>query len=146
MTAHRTPPAHLRLHQWQAALLLLVFLCARGLVPAGFMPAAVTAGTPYAFCHGDSRSALLLDALTQAEHAHHGGSGSHQHDALTAQTFADNHCSFSASAGIATASSFESTPLFGSDGAEPPFFSTSLPRQRNYLQPPTRAPPFSRSA
>lgn len=89
------------LPRWQALLLLWVFLSVRGLVPTGFMPAALAAGTPYGLCHGDSRSALLLNTLANlAREHHHSG---HDHDALTAHSFADNHCIYSAVAGVASA-------------------------------------------
>ncbi len=110
------------------------------------MPAPFTAGTPYGLCHGDGRSALLLNALAQWEHAHHGHSGDHNHDALTAQTFADNHCSFSAGTGIATAPAL-ALPPFSASGNRAPAANTLAPtRQRSYLLPPTRAPPASHSA
>ncbi|SHF24561.1 hypothetical protein SAMN04487965_1729 [Microbulbifer donghaiensis] len=137
-----------RLSQWQAALFLCLFLClflaVRGLVPAGFMPASLAAGTPYGLCHGDGRSALLLNALAQWEHAHHGAG--HDHSALTAQAFADNHCSFSAGAGIATAPTLELAPLF--DGGQQPTNAPprNPPQWRLYVLPPKRAPPISRSA
>ncbi|WP_444902481.1 hypothetical protein ACJJIG_09705 [Microbulbifer sp. SSSA007] len=108
MSRKRTLQSCPRLSRWQTLLLLLVFLSVRGLAPAGFMPAAFAAGTPYGLCHGDSRSALLLNALAtpptlehhhnhQAEH-----SSGHNHDALTAHSFADNHCNFSAAATVAS--------------------------------------------
>lgn len=128
------------LHQWQAALLLLVFLSARGLVPAGFMPASIAGGSPYDLCHGDSRSALLLQWLAGQEHHHHGNG--HQHDALTAQSFADNHCSFAASASIAAAPALE-LQFAVADSAQPlPPAANQTLRQRSYLLPPPRAPPF----
>lgn len=135
-----------RLSQWQAALLLCVFLAVRGLVPAGFMPAPLAAGTPYGFCHGDGRSALLLNALAQWEHAHHGHGGGHSHDALTAQTFADNHCSFSAGVGLAAAPSVH-LPFF-SAGATAPTPTPAAPAARvnPYALPPSRAPPRFPSA
>ncbi len=135
-----------RLSPWQAVLLLCVFLAARGLVPAGFMPAAIAAGTPYDLCHGDSRSALLLNALSR-QHSHQGHQGeAHQHGALTAQAFADNHCSFSAGATIAAAPTLELPSLTA--GAQPaPDSGLRLPLlRRHYLLPPKRGPPFSRSA
>lgn len=122
--------------------MLLVFLSARGLVPAGFMPASIAGGSPYNLCHGDSRSALLLQWLAGQEHHQHG----HQHDALTAQTFADNHCSFAASASIAAAPALELL-LEVADGAQPLPPAANQPlRQRSYLLPPPRAPPFFPSA
>lgn len=135
-----------RLSQWQALLLLLVFLSARGLVPAGFMPAAFTAGTPYGLCHGDSRSALLLNALATPPQGHHhdhhaNHADGHNHDALTAHSFADNHCNFSAAASVASAPATE-LDLF-IEGATflalPPSFN--LPLSSSYTLPLIRAPP-----
>ncbi|MCO1332748.1 hypothetical protein MO867_00215 [Microbulbifer sp. OS29] len=112
MSGTRTIQSCSRLLQWQALLLLLVFLSARGLVPAGFMPAAFTAGTPYGLCHGDSRTALLLNALASNAHSNHHNSHTnpatnHNHDALTAHSFADNHCNFSAVASISSSAATE---------------------------------------
>ncbi|WP_226703538.1 hypothetical protein [Microbulbifer elongatus] len=74
---------------WLAVLLLGMFLAVRGLVPAGFMPAPIAGGSPYELCHGDSRSALLLNLANgdspsdhhqphyAPAHAHHQG---HAHE------------------------------------------------------------------
>lgn len=133
-----------RLPRSLALLLLCVFLCARGLVPAGFMPAPLAAGAPYDLCHGDSRSAQLLQWLSES-HGHSGGhdhSAGHQHSALTAKSFADNHCNFSASAAVASASSIE--PLAAIIGVRAPSAALPLPvvKQRDYTLPPGRAPPL----
>ncbi|WP_226648868.1 hypothetical protein [Microbulbifer variabilis] len=104
MSRVRTRKNRPHLPQWLALLLLLVFLSTRGLVPAGFMPTAFFAGSPYGLCHGDSRSALLLNALAnqaQDHHNHDDNHDAHNHDALTAHSFADNHCNFSAAASLA---------------------------------------------
>jgi len=140
----KKPSLSVRLSPWQAQLLLCIFLAVRGLAPAGFMPAPIADGTPYDFCHGDGRSALLLQSLSQP-HSHRGHHG-HGHDALTAQAFADNHCSFSAGAGATAPATLELPPV-ASGRLSPPIarFRSPLPR-RGYLQPPQRAPPFSRSA
>lgn len=127
-------------------LLLCCFLAVRGLVPAGFMPAPLSLSglAPYDLCSGDARSALLLDALAQGEHSHHAGESHdnlHNHDDATAQAFADNHCGFSASAGLAMAPVFDIPQLAGSIAQPPAVPSLGLPWQRNYLQPPQRAPP-----
>ena len=86
---------------WLAVLLLGMFLAVRGLVPAGFMPAPIAGGSPYELCHGDSRSALLLNLATADQpsdhhqphhasaHAHHQGHAhgdSYQSGAVSAAT------------------------------------------------------------
>ncbi|WP_308365034.1 MULTISPECIES: hypothetical protein [unclassified Microbulbifer] len=128
------------LHRWQAVLLLAVFLAVRGLVPAGFMPAPLAGGAPYGYCHGDSRSALLLELLAPRHNGHHHPAG-HQHDAPTAQSFADNHCSFST---VATAAVTGTAEVFaGIAGISPSFANpTKNSAQRHrYFLPPERAPP-----
>ncbi|WP_444899580.1 hypothetical protein ACJJIX_06365 [Microbulbifer sp. VAAC004] len=148
MSRPRTRKNRPHLPQWQALLLLLVFLSARGLVPAGFMPAAFSAGTPYDFCHGDSRSALLLNALaSQAQdhhHSHGGGHGEHSghnHDALTAHSFADNHCNFSAAASLVHVPALDLH--FASEGNILPLFSNGINTALSlyYSRPLIRAPP-----
>lgn len=135
-----------KLPPWLAVLLLGVFLAARGLVPAGFMPSAVSSGAPYQLCHGDSRSALLLNLSTPAhrEHAHGGhasGHGDHQHDSATAQVFSDNHCNFSsASVSIAARVELHWSPLPGFI-APAPTAPETLSLRDEYLYPPGRAPP-----
>lgn len=120
-------------------LLLCLFLAVRGLVPVGFMPAPLASGMPYGFCHGDTRSALLLSALAQRTHAHH--DGGHNHDALTAQTFTDNHCSFSAGAGPA-ATALANFQFFTADAVAPaPIPVSATARVSAYILPLTRAPP-----
>ncbi|WP_444906953.1 hypothetical protein [Microbulbifer sp. SSSA008] len=143
MSGKRTIQYCSRLSQWQALLLLLVFLSARGLVPAGFMPADFAAGTPYGLCHGDSRSALLLNALKANSHSDHHGdhSSSHNHDTLTAHSFADNHCNFSAAASIASAPTTELEivlPGFTQPPSYPAFFRVI---SNAYSRPLIRAPP-----
>ncbi|QIB66769.1 DUF2946 family protein [Kineobactrum salinum] len=124
---------------WLTLLLLSCFLTVRGLAPAGFMPASLAAGTPYDYCHGDSRSALLLKALASHQHAHHGAA--HNHDDATAQAFADNHCGFSAGVGVAPAPALD-LPRLARNAVPPVAVPAFLPsRQRDYLQPPSRAPP-----
>lgn len=126
--------------------MLACFLGVRGLVPAGFMPAAVADGAPYGYCHGDSRSALLLNALAQYHHDHHSHAGEHDHDDATAQAFADNHCGFSAGSGVAPAPTLHIPRLATAPSRLPATIARSLPRQRSYLHPPSRAPPLSRFA
>ncbi|WP_193162962.1 hypothetical protein [Microbulbifer hainanensis] len=133
-----------RLSRGQAVLLLCLFLAVRGLVPAGFMPAPLSAGAPYGFCHGDGNSALLLQWLQrdypqkQGEHHHHGG---HHHDALTAHSFADNHCNFSAVAGLATAPSPDLLLSVSGTALPVPAPATTAALSRDYVLPPGRAPP-----
>lgn len=143
MSGKRTIQCCSRLPQWQALLLLLVFLSARGLVPAGFMPADFTAATPYGLCHGDSRSALLLNALSTNPHSDHhlSHSPNHNHNALTAHSFADNHCNFSAAASIASAPTTELEivlPGFTQPSSYPAFFRVI---SSAYSRPLIRAPP-----
>ncbi|WP_160152069.1 hypothetical protein [Microbulbifer sp. ALW1] len=141
--SHRKP-----LPPWLAVVLLGLFLSVRGLVPAGFMPAPVAGGSLYALCHGDSRSALLLNLLSppvaDAHLHHHGGPAApagHDHDTATAKNFAESHCTFSAAGSTAIANN---TAL--------PDFATRLwlarpPETRgerytpDYFTPPGRAPP-----
>lgn len=139
MAQRRDHRKRCRLPQWQALLLLLAFLCVRGLVPAGFMPAPLSGGAPYGFCHGDGDSALLLQWLQREYHHHHSG---HQHDTLTAHSFADNHCNFSAAADLAAAPSVD-VRLFtaGATAPTPPPVAAAA-RGRAYALPLTRAPPF----
>ncbi|MFA0809759.1 hypothetical protein [Microbulbifer epialgicus] len=135
-----------RLSRWQAMLLLLVFLSARGLVPAGFMPAAFAAGTPYGLCHGDSRSALLLNALTNPIQQHHHGHQAdhldgHNHNTLTAHSFADNYCSFSVVTNIVSAPATDlGLPSAEAVVATSPFSFTLAPSSA-YTRPLIRAPP-----
>ncbi|MCX2801962.1 hypothetical protein [Microbulbifer thermotolerans] len=132
-------PDHPLLPQWRAALLLCLFLAVRGLVPAGFMPAPLAAGAPYTLCHGDSRSTLLLHALAHWQRDDHGAG--HHHDALTAQTFADNHCSFSAGAALAGTPAVD-IQFFTVGGLVPaPPVLQGAARSRAYARPPARAPP-----
>lgn len=128
------------LHHWQAALLLAVFLAVRGLVPAGFMPAPLAGGAPYGYCHGDSRSALLLELLAPRHNSHH--HAGHQHDAPTAQSFADNHCSFSTGATAAFAGTADIFPAIAgiSPSLANPIQNTA--QRRRYFLPPERAPPY----
>ncbi|WP_444928906.1 hypothetical protein ACJJIF_13680 [Microbulbifer sp. SSSA002] len=143
MSGKRTIQSCSRLSQWQALLLLLVFLSARGLVPAGFMPADFSSATPYGLCHGDSRSALLLNALSADSHAdqHSGHSENHNHNTLTAHSFADNHCNFSAAASLASApaAELEITLAGVLQPSAGPTFSPSL--SSAYSRPLIRAPP-----
>ncbi|AOS96169.1 hypothetical protein AUP74_00700 [Microbulbifer aggregans] len=159
-SAHRTllrPTTRL-----YAALLLALFLAVRGLVPAGFMPAPMDSGSPYGLCHGDARSAFLLQSLAAAsnpagEHHHHGHQqhhgdhgaavttphSGHDHDPATAQAFADNHCSFAASAALAIAA-----PQLNPIGSEQSGLADNLALNSFlpsfiYLRPQGRAPPFS---
>ncbi|KUJ83828.1 MULTISPECIES: hypothetical protein [Microbulbifer] len=145
-----------------AVLLLALFLAVRGLVPAGYMPAAVASGSLYGLCHGDARSAFLLQSLAAAaepaggqhhHHNHHQGHhgdplasadtphSGHDHSPATGQAFADNHCSFAASAALAVAV----PPLYFSDTAQAGFNNAQrlngfLPAP-HFLRPQGRAPP-----
>ncbi|WP_250461384.1 DUF2946 family protein [Microbulbifer litoralis] len=132
-----------RLPRSLALLLLCVFLCARGLVPAGFMPAPLSGGAPYGFCHGDGNSALLLQWLQREYHHHHGG---HHHDGLTAHAFADNHCNFSAAAGLAAAPSVDLQVFIAGISTPAAAPTAGAARSRTYTQPPSRAPPRFPSA
>lgn len=136
-----------RLSQWQATLLLCLFLAVRGLMPAGYMPAPMAAGSLFGLCHGDSRSTVLLQSLARlhAQNGHHPHNG-HQHNALTAHTFADNHCNFSAGANLATAPALDLTALATGIQPAPGGKYTLFPRRLNHLLPPSRGPPVSRSA
>lgn len=154
---HTLPPS-------LAVVLLGVFLAVRGLVPPGFMPGSATGGSLYELCHGDSRSALLLNLAlpsdghrqqhTQSDsagsHQHHSahgqphtsiGADAHQHDSATAQAFSDNHCSFS----TAAASIIDSgaMPLGAIPGYSPllPQLPWAAVQTQPYLRPPGRAPP-----
>ena len=138
--------------------LLVCFLAVRGLVPAGFMPSALSDGGPYQLCHGDSRAALLLNSLQaspvqeghhRGHHAHHHstpdntpGSG-HNHDAATAKHFADSTCAFAAAAtshvdGGSIELGTPAAPTRSSSAALRHFHS-----QPAYLTPPGRAPPLA---
>lgn len=137
-------------------MLLCCFLAVRGLVPAGYMPAPVLAGTPYGLCHGDSRAALLLNSLQASQvheghhndhhSGHHGGqhnahNAGHDHDPATAKHFADSTCAFAAAA----------TSNVGGEFADPSALRTLSCRgtavqwqfdpQPHYFTPPGRAPP-----
>ena len=145
MAQHRQhSETRLRLSRGQVALLLCLFLAVRGLVPAGFMPAPLSGGAPYGFCHGDGNSALLLQWLQrdypqkQGGHHHHSG---HHHDALTAHSFADNHCNFSAAAGLATAPSADLLLPVAGTALPTPAPATTAALSRAYALPPSRAPP-----
>lgn len=140
--SQRLPQSSAR--SWPILLLLMCFLAVRGFVPAGFMPAPLAAGVPYDLCHGDSRSALLLSALSSSGHEqHHHSSGGGQHHDAIAQAFADNHCGFSASAGLATAPVLV-LPAVVAVGVQPAALLPSPPPSRRfYLHPPPRAPPVS---
>ncbi|MEX2963324.1 hypothetical protein [Microbulbifer sp. TYP-18] len=129
------------MRQSQAVLLLLIFLCARGLVPAGFMPAPVSGGAPYDFCHGDSRSALLLQWLADQRHTHQGHESGHQHDALTAHTFADNHCSFAAGPAALAGEPGALLPFAVRTVDAVPFEGRFYPLAQAFLLPLSRAPP-----
>lgn len=158
--AHATKTRRYRLPPWLAVVLLGMFLAARGLVPAGFMPAAVAGGSLYELCHGDSRSALLLSLTASSgpthhpihdqtgHQAHHDGhspepaQSGHQHDSATAQVFSDNHCSFSATV-VAAAHAGQWLPALEQTTA--PVTSAApkyLPRNPHYVRPPGRAPPM----
>ncbi|MCW8126273.1 hypothetical protein [Microbulbifer halophilus] len=141
MQATRIPPQRpiCRLPRGLALLLLCVFLSARGLVPAGFMPAPLSAGAPYDLCHGDSRSLELLNWLADRRDNHRPG---HQHDTLTAQSFADNHCNFSAGAILAAAPIAEIPPAIAGVREPIPALPAPPARHRHYTRPPGRAPPF----
>ncbi|WP_237067769.1 hypothetical protein [Microbulbifer guangxiensis] len=144
-----------------AVLLLALFLAVRGLVPVGFMPAPISSGSPYGLCHGDARSAFLLQSLAAAtptgehhhhgHHGHHGADGSspqtgHDHDPATAQVFADNHCSFAASAALAVeAQPLNSGGIVQSGLGDAPAADTYAPSLA-YLRPQGRAPPFIHTA
>lgn len=132
-----------RLPRSLALLLLCVFLCARGLVPAGFMPAPLSGGAPYDLCHGDGNSALLLQWLQREHQHHHSG---HHHDELTAHAFADNHCNFSATAGLAAAPSADLQLFVAGVPVLAAGPTTSAADNRAYAQPPSRAPPRFPSA
>lgn len=144
-----------------AVLLLALFLAVRGLVPAGYMPAAVASGSLYGLCHGDARSAFLLQSLASAESAgshhhhhndhqgHHGDPlasadtphSGHNHSPATGQAFADNHCSFAASAALAVTV----PPLYFADSAQAGFTDAQrlngLLSATPFLRPQGRAPP-----
>ncbi|MFV8780871.1 hypothetical protein ACNKU7_00480 [Microbulbifer sp. SA54] len=158
-----------RLPPWLAVVLLGVFLAARGLVPPGFMPAAVAGGSLYELCHGDSRSALLLgltggagytDSPSHHSSSHHNpshpvshnlqpanattteaGTGSHQHDSATAKLFSDNHCSFSATAVAASHSGQWQPELVLAAAGRAPAARDFSPKITLYIRPPGRAPP-----
>ncbi|QFT56792.1 hypothetical protein [Microbulbifer sp. THAF38] len=145
MSRARTRKNRPHLPQWLALLLLLAFLSARGLVPAGFMPADFSAGTPYGLCHGDSRSALLLNSLANQAQDHHHNLGDnhsgHNHDTLTAHSFADNHCNFSAAASLAQAPALD-LHLFIEGNILPPHSKGINPAlSLHYSRPLIRAPP-----
>lgn len=147
-TATRSRP---QLPAWLAVSLLAVFLAVRGLVPNGFMPSAVSAGSLYQLCHGDARSALLLAGIAPPahhQHGHHGQSplpalppAGHHHDDATAKHFSDNHCAFS-NAGIAAVGGLEI--YTGAEKIALPArwyaYPNSTPEPA-FLTPPGRAPP-----
>ncbi|AMX03746.1 hypothetical protein [Microbulbifer thermotolerans] len=148
--AQRNRHRHLlgaRLSQWQAVLLLCLFLSVRGLMPAGYMPAPMATGSLFGLCHGDSRSTALLQSLARlhAQHGHHPHNG-HQHDALTAHTFADNHCNFSTGANLATAQALDLSAIATGAQPVPGARYTRFPVKLEHLLPPPRGPPASRSA
>ncbi|WP_226664404.1 hypothetical protein [Microbulbifer aggregans] len=157
--AYATKARSSHLPPWLVVVLLGMFLAARGLVPAGFMPAAVAGGSLYELCHGDSRSALLLNLTAssgpaphpvhhQTDHeTHHGGhslepaQSGHQHDSATAQVFSDNHCSFSATV-VAAAHAGQWLPALEHTAAPvAPAVFKYFPRNPHYVRPPGRAPP-----
>ncbi|WP_299585528.1 hypothetical protein [uncultured Microbulbifer sp.] len=145
MSPQRILKSRPHLPQWQALLLLVVFLSARGLVPAGFMPAAFADSTPYGLCHGDSRSALLLNALAIPVEEHHHGpqteTSGHNHDALTAHSFADNHCNFSAAASLASAPAAELYAAVAGNILPTPAIGFSPVHSHRHARPLIRAPP-----
>ncbi len=137
---------------WLAVSLLAVFLAVRGLVPNGFMPSAVSAGSLYQLCHGDARSALLLAGIVPPEHGHHSHhrqstllsspTSAHQHDDATAKHFSDNHCAFS-SAGIAAVG--DPDIYIGTAKISLPrrwYAGTNTASEPAFLTPPGRAPPL----
>ncbi|MDP5209677.1 hypothetical protein [Microbulbifer sp. 2205BS26-8] len=103
------------------------------------MPASLAAGTPYGLCHGDNRSALLLTVLTgpAGEH-HHSG---HDHDTLTAHSFADTHCAYSAVAGVAGTPATVSDILSGGVSSPPTIPKVRIVLPGLFERPLIRAPP-----
>jgi len=106
-------------------LLLAAFAC-RALVPAGFMPAPLSAGGPIVVCPGGLGGAVLTRLARHAspEHAKH---GQHEHpsEGYDAWEFCPQGASFAAAAPAAVVD-FE-PPVLAQvlEAAEPPAF---LPR------------------
>ena len=57
---------------------LFAFICARAIVPVGYMATSISSGAPFHLCPSDARSALLSKALTNA-HTVTFKSHNHQH-------------------------------------------------------------------
>ena len=144
--------SHRGLPAWQTALLLCCFLAVRGLVPAGYMPAPLSAGTPYGLCHGDSRAALLLNSLqtSQVHDGHHSGhygnhhnahSAGHDHDPATAKYFADSTCAFAAAATSNVGGELADLGALRSRSSRSTAAQWHFDSQPAYFIPPGRAPP-----
>jgi len=86
--SHR-PPRRLHL----GALLLLTALCARALVPAGFMLAPVDGALQVVLCDADARAGMPQH---HHDHGHHGGDAQHHHHGKL-----DPTCPYAQSAGPA---------------------------------------------
>jgi hypothetical protein len=119
--------------------LLLVVLCVRALVPAGFMPSTEQ---PFSFqiCPDGFPAQLLKSSQAEHHHHHHDGAGDEQppsHDAMRGE-----HCVFAPAAGAGPAP--EGMLL----GAVPPTqarlqFETesAILSPQRFRQPLSRAPP-----
>lgn len=134
-------------------VLLLSVVVTRGMIPAGTMPSALGAGSPWMLCPSDSGSALLIELFPSEDaHAHHHHSHHHhspQHDSHSSHhqghaSTSDKSCEFSALGSIATVSFTisigeslpdETLPLLWPNSQAYPY--------RLYQRPPARAPPSS---
>lgn len=133
--------------------LLVCFLAVRGLVPAGFMPSALSdGGGPYQLCHGDTRAALLLNSLQASpvheghHNGHHGNhhpapETGHDHDPATAKHFADSTCAFAAAAAGTVGGDAADLSTLSAHASYAIITRQHLHCQPAYFTPPGRAPP-----
>jgi hypothetical protein len=144
-----------------AALAVVFYLTTVGIVPSGYMAAAFASGSAFHLCPGDSRSALVIDALASAAkrlqqhqdgHADSGHTGhnsdhskqnnNHSNDHHgDSETSADPGCFFAGFAGALTANFAGQGDELAAPAAVLRPRSTGSYRASAWLHPPVRSPP-----
>ncbi|TCO72213.1 hypothetical protein [Chromatocurvus halotolerans] len=129
------------------SLCVLAYLVAAAVVPSGYMAAPLASGTPFHLCPGDTRSALIISALTDSvslahqygdPHAGHHGAGA---DISVSPISAEPDCQFAGVSALPAGLAF-------ADADAPESISRVQrapggPATRNpaWLRPPVRSPP-----
>lgn len=131
------------------SLCILAYLIAAAVVPSGYMAAPLASGTPFHLCPGDTRSALIISALTDSvslahQHGdlhdrHHGGDT--VADTYVSPITAEPDCQFAGVSALPAEVAFadvdapESIPRVQRAPGGP------ATRNPAWLRPPVRSPP-----